>query len=368
MHPVRAIDQVALETSVDYVPTTTEEVLWEVAKLLISDSAHMDVFETLASAMERLVHHDLLIIATVDHEKRVARPFFAVGESRDEYLADNELPFGETVIGRAAAQRLPVFVNDLHLDPRNTHVPGTTQWRPQSAIAIPLFDGAKVTAVFFISRLGDAHHFSREEYGIARRFADLAQRRLASETVRQLLTHASLTDPLTGAFNRREFDIRLALTVESPAHGGRETSLILFDIDDFKKINDRFGHDVGDDVLSKVAEAAKAGLRTEDVVCRLGGEEFAVLLSNIDSSLTATLAERIRANIQGIVMEEGPSVTVSVGVAYSPDGTHTAEGLYRVADQSLYLAKRKGKNQVAGPPAVHPAKPPTPLAPKVLSD
>jgi diguanylate cyclase (GGDEF)-like protein len=177
----------------------------------------------------------------------------------------------------------------------------------------------------------------------------------ALETERQQLIDelrlSSTTDYLTGLMNRRAF----AESAEAQLAGARRhawpLSLVIFDIDHFKNVNDRSGHDAGDVVLSALATLAKAEFRVGDIVCRYGGEEFAVLAPHCGREDAALLSERVRGAIAGmpIPLPSGRSiwVTASFGVAVAPaDANPQLDALVRAADEALYRAKAEGRNRV----------------------
>ena len=158
---------------------------------------------------------------------------------------------------------------------------------------------------------------------------------------------AASMDPLTGMFNRRGFAEASSRVIEREANAGRPVTVLIFDIDHFKSINDRFGHPAGDEILKLFATVVVNTLRISDLSGRIGGEEFAALLPcSLEEGVIA--AERVReafAN-SGIVVEDGPvDTTVSIGVAGGPAGTEL-EVLLAAADTALYQAKRSGRNRV----------------------
>jgi diguanylate cyclase (GGDEF)-like protein len=159
--------------------------------------------------------------------------------------------------------------------------------------------------------------------------------------------NAASVDPLTGMFNRRGFAEACARVIEREAKAGRPLCVMIFDIDHFKGINDRFGHPAGDEILKLFATVVVNGLRLSDLSGRIGGEEFAALLPcPLEEGVVA--AERVREAFEasGIVCEEGKvDTTVSIGVAGGPAGTEL-EVLLAAADTALYQAKRGGRNRV----------------------
>lgn len=161
------------------------------------------------------------------------------------------------------------------------------------------------------------------------------------------LEELSLTDGLTHVGNRRAFEQRFGAAFEHARRYGRPMSLLLLDVDHFKGINDRFGHDVGDAVLAGVARILASGTRQTDFVARIGGEEFAILLPETALFETIQFAEKMRAAIATSSPATGEQVTVSIGVANVPHSPfpELAE-MFRSADQALYRAKESGRNRV----------------------
>jgi diguanylate cyclase (GGDEF)-like protein len=170
---------------------------------------------------------------------------------------------------------------------------------------------------------------------------------LVSERTVTVHRTAASMDPLTGMFNRRGFVEATSRVIEREANAGRPVTVLIFDIDHFKSINDRFGHPAGDEILKLFATVVVNTLRISDLSGRIGGEEFAALLPcSLEEGVIA--AERVREAFaaSGIAVEEGPVETsVSIGVAGGPAGTEL-EVLLAAADTALYQAKRSGRNRV----------------------
>ena len=151
----------------------------------------------------------------------------------------------------------------------------------------------------------------------------------------------ALTDPLTGLGNHRHFHERLQRELAAAEHEGRDLSLCLVDIDDFKRINDRFGHPAGDRVLGQVASRLRQGGES----FRLGGDEFAVLLPGLDDRSAVSVAQSIIERVGALELEQIGEVTVSAGVATYPSQGVARDELIRLADSALYWAKEEGKNR-----------------------
>ncbi len=158
------------------------------------------------------------------------------------------------------------------------------------------------------------------------------------------------TDPLTGLHNRRYFEDSLQQFLDRFNASKTTLGLLVFDLDHFKKVNDTHGHDAGDMVLREVALRLKAITRENDVVARIGGEEFAVITPFANMEQLLAVAERYRSMIGALNIPVGNVIlkpTISIGVATSSDGVQRAADLFKAADKKLYQAKREGRNRVA---------------------
>jgi diguanylate cyclase (GGDEF)-like protein len=156
----------------------------------------------------------------------------------------------------------------------------------------------------------------------------------------------AITDPLTGAYNRRYLELQADRSLQAWKRYRTPVSLLLIDIDHFKRINDKFGHAVGDTALQEVVKQIAERIRKTDIQCRFGGEEFVVLLNETNATRAEKVADELRYAIeQSDALPEG-KMTVSVGVC-SVSIAKSVEQWFKLADNALYLAKRKGRNRVA---------------------
>ena len=169
-------------------------------------------------------------------------------------------------------------------------------------------------------------------------------------TLLKRLREESTTDFLTGLKNTRSFDILFNSVVKNAVENGRKVSILMLDIDFFKKVNDTYGHNVGDIVLKELGELLSISVRNIDVVARIGGEEFCIILKGCSKEKTLEIAERIRTTVEEnqicISDSEKLKITISIGCTIYPDTTEDIGKIKELADMKLYEAKRTGRNKV----------------------
>lgn len=181
---------------------------------------------------------------------------------------------------------------------------------------------------------------------------DLVDPTIVEQEALEVLERRSVTDPLTGLFNRHHFEATLKREVARCLRYSARLSLLLMDVDQLKAVNDRCGHQAGDQVLERVAGAIRNSLRGADVACRYGGDEFAIILPETDAGAGRLVAERIRTEVAAAALGEeiapgaSSKVTVSGGLAEWRRAATSEAQLLAAADQALYLAKRCGGNAV----------------------
>ncbi|HZD60922.1 MAG TPA: diguanylate cyclase [Anaerolineae bacterium] len=166
----------------------------------------------------------------------------------------------------------------------------------------------------------------------------------ALEENRLKLEEKAYTDSLTGLFNHRYFHDSLSSEINRANRYQHPLSLIAIDIDDFKRINDNFGHKNGDNALKSLAERLRDSIRITDIACRVGGEEFAIILPETTAYQALTVAERLRLDMSSRPIEEIGRITISLGIAAIPDHATDKDSLIEAADIAMYQAKRRGKN------------------------
>jgi diguanylate cyclase (GGDEF)-like protein len=197
--------------------------------------------------------------------------------------------------------------------------------------------------VDFMGEFSEAFNSMVVALGEAR--AELAQTNRELQELNERLEEMATTDALTGASNRREFNGLVHTEVTRAHRYDQPLSLFILDIDHFKRVNDTFGHEIGDVVLVELADLLRAAMRGGDSLARWGGEEFVVLTPGVDGCGSLELAERMRAGVAAHVFPVAGRVTVSIGVAKYVAGD-TANKLFSRADSALYAAKQGGRDRV----------------------
>ncbi len=185
---------------------------------------------------------------------------------------------------------------------------------------------------------------------LAQHCAEQISMAIANVRMRDQLQDQSIRDPLTGLYNRRHMNETLRVALDRFRRADEQVSVISIDVDHFKKFNDNHGHDAGDMVLRAVGEVLIQSCKANDVACRPGGEEFALIMQDTSMDATQTRAEAVRKAVEAISVRYGektlPRITISAGVAIAPDHGTLPQDLLRAADDALYAAKGKGRNRV----------------------
>jgi diguanylate cyclase (GGDEF)-like protein len=311
---------------------------------VLSEERLDSLLERIADTLGDLVPYDTFTIYQADEARRCLIPLMARDTWADEIMNDRPV-FGQGITGWAVEHREPQLVNQAHLDPRVQVVPGTPPDEPEALITIPLVARDTIKGALNIYRLGEDARFTDEDFELAKRFGDAAALALDNAQVRESLELQAQTDSLTGLYNHRYFHehLRSELTRATRTHGS--IGVLMLDIDDFKRVNDVHGHGTGDQVLVALADALRGSLRLSDIVCRLGGEEFGIIMSSCDAGDAMALAQRLLIRMEAESFEPAGSLTLSIGVAQGPEHATNPRELVACAEAAMMTAKARGKNQ-----------------------
>jgi diguanylate cyclase (GGDEF)-like protein len=297
----------------------------------------------IADAVGDLIPLDTLTIYEADETKRILKPVLVRDVYADEIMSTT-ISFAEGITGWATRHREAVLCNEAHLDPRVQTVPGTPN-EPEALICVPLIARGQIKGALNIYREGEGVAFAEMEFEIAKRFGDAAALALDNAESRARLEHQARTDSLTGLFNHSVFYERLLQSLQESSRTHMPLAVLMLDIDDFKHVNDVHGHAVGDELLRFLAEALRAIVRPEDVICRLGGEEFAVVMDGCGGEDAVRVADRVQTRLAEVDFPGIGRMTVSVGLALGPEHAMNPRELAACAEAAMMTAKAQGKNQ-----------------------
>ena len=329
------------------VPTGAAEPYRRLADVfhhVLSEESPTALLARIADTLAELMPYEAVHIYEADEAKRELRPVLARSEWEKEIM-DATFSFDEGITGWAVEHREPVLSNRAHLDPRVRFVPGTPV-DPEALIAVPLIARGRLKGALNIYRVGEDVHFTEEEFLLATRFGDAAALAIDNAHVRARLEHQASTDALTGLYNHRTFHDRLREELMRASVEHDTVALVMLDLDDFKRVNDVYGHGIGDQLLLQVADVLRSSVRVSDVVCRVGGEEFAIVMPSGDLRSALGLAERVAGELGKLEAEAVGRLTVSTGIAVGPDHAANPRELVACAEAAMMTAKTRGRGLI----------------------
>ena len=250
---------------------------------------------------------------------------------------------GAGLAGKALREMRTVLANDVSRYPEYV----TAFKECHSEMCLPLLSFGQHVGVLALSNAKDP--FIPEDVKALESVADICAAAIQNAHSFERARQMADIDGLTGVYNRRHLEKRLSTEIERLSRYQHSMAILMVDIDQFKRINDEFGHLLGDEVLRHTSKLMQQHLRKADVVCRYGGEEFAILLPETRGENALQVAEKLRRQVQEYNFPGVPrSVTISIGVSEFPQHGNSRDELIRAADDALYAAKQAGRNRVSG--------------------
>lgn len=298
------------------------------------------LIETLCTLIRESFNLDHVAILLQDDGNLVARghagrltPEFTIGA----LLPQSGLAHRALISGKAVVEN---DVSEAH-----DYLPGFQETR--SEICLPMISYGDKVGVLAVESASTGAFQSTDQQPLES-VADICAAVIRNAQHVEQLNNLAVRDGLTGIFNRRYFEHRILEEIERAGRYETALALVMIDIDGFKKLNDEFGHLLGDEVLRLLGTLLTQQLRKADVVCRYGGEEFAVLLPEITAENATAVADKLRRVVEAFPFPGVPRpVTISCGVARYPDNGSTRDDLVKAADAALYNAKQSGRNRVS---------------------
>ena len=304
------------------------------------------ILEKLAELSRDIVPYDYLTVSFMEGEGMAS---FKVLKGYEGVELKEPVPLGKSLIGWIVENRHQMSFTDMGRGTENLPVFSVPELQTdcRSFYGAPFINQDKVLGVFTVAvRAKDA--ISAYQQHMLSIIANQVAVNVANARLHHTIKLMATTDGLTGLINHRSFQEKADEKFTRAARFPEPISILLFDIDHFKKVNDTYGHPVGDAVLKRVSKVLKDTVRTVDTAARYGGEEFVALLENTDEAGSMKMAERIRSAIEKTkFLYEGKAipVTISVGSASFPADATDKKALIEKADQALYWAKGHGRNQ-----------------------
>jgi diguanylate cyclase (GGDEF)-like protein len=252
-------------------------------------------------------------------------PFFTNGESMIAL---------EPFIRKVKREKDPVYIGDAHLHEEIDIEPH------RSVLAVPMIQSKELKGLVLATHT-NPYHFTFENFKLLQQLIHHSTLAFTNSMLHEELEKLVITDHLTRLYSRNHLDEKIQESMTKDPEG----TFLLLDIDNFKQINDTFGHQVGDDIIIQVANIMKKSIREEDIAARWGGEELAIYLPKVDVETGFKVAERV---VKAVAVETSPRVTVSCGVSHwqcQDLEAYSSKKLFNLADEGLYVAKESGKNQ-----------------------
>ncbi|MDY6852268.1 MAG: diguanylate cyclase [Thermodesulfobacteriota bacterium] len=316
--------------------------LYELGSKLSATLKPDEITDLVAQALSQAMGADLVVFLTDFAAESDLRLYSNHGLETGLAQSLSKELYSYLAPGRADKGRL------LFNEEANENKPALSR-PPDQRLVLPLIVAGKrcgVLGIFF----HEIPHDDLDRMILLESVALQSAQALLSAHQHEIALNQAARDPLTALFNRRVFDEYLCREFNRSQRYKTDLSLIMMDLDHFKSVNDRFGHNIGDDVIHAVAQVITESVRTTDIPSRIGGEEFAVILPDTKLNMALMLAERIRENVSRIPFDFGSpkhEQTISQGVADTKSPlVRTAEDLIILADQAMYLSKEQGRNTV----------------------
>jgi diguanylate cyclase (GGDEF)-like protein len=323
----------------------------EVGKALFSTLDLQKILQTVMEKISDLLQPDTWSLLMVDEKTQELYFEIAIGQGAEK-LKDVRLKLGEGIGGWVAEHGEPVLVEDVRCDnrfrPRNDEF---TQPSTHSVLCVPIKGREQVLGVIELANCFGKQSFSQEHIPTLKSLADYAAIALENARYVQRMHELTIMDDCTALFNARHLNFVLDAEIYRSTRYGHEFSVIFFDLDHFKQVNDLYGHLVGSKLLWRIGDILKSNLRLIDYAFRYGGDEFVVILPQTSKENALTIVRRLKDLLTSKVFFRAENlnikVTASFGIAAFPADGRTHREILRMADEAMYLVKKTTRDNVA---------------------
>lgn len=317
-------------------------LLTELSNLLQACQTSDDAYMIIGQTVSKIFPNTEGALYIINHDKSQAEAAVVWGA-----LSPEEHVFAQNNC-LALHRRRPHFVGEAHPSVLCKHVLD----QPVASICVPMSSQEGIFGIFHLRHSDSQPHKTIKLFdeGLVETVADTVALAITNLMLRETLRNQSIRDPLTGLFNRRFMDESLERELHRAERSQRTLGVIMLDLDHFKKFNDSYGHEAGDDVLRALGDFLKRHIRKGDIPCRYGGEEFLLLLPEASLKSTLQRAEKLCSEVTQLTVEHREKslggLTLSIGVSVFPTHGISSDDLVRAADMALYRAKQAGRNRV----------------------
>lgn len=321
-----------------------------IGKALTSSLDLREILKVVMTQISELLNPENWSLLLIDQETGYAKFELAVGEG-SEKLKDVKLKPGEGIAGWVAKEGKPLLIKDVSKDPRfSNKADNVTNFQTESVVCVPLMVRGKALGVIELINNNIDNTFRADDLLLLETLADYTAIAIENSRLFDKVQELTITDDLTGLFNSRYLQKFLDHEVERARRYDYKLSMIFMDLDHFKDVNDKHGHLCGSKLLSEVAAVLKRIVRSSDIICRYGGDEFVILLPAASKANAYIVAEKIRCAVktEKFLQEEGIncSLTVSIGLTTFPDDAKDKVELIHLADKAMYIVKNRSRDGV----------------------